>query len=365
MNVPFDLKAITAPIPGENPAGIDLRETQDGDFANLREIVEEAQQRRAMIERNEESAPPDWVGVAAGCADVLTRKSKDIQVLAWFVESATRAYGLEGIAIGLEAAASLVDAQLPQMYPEAEPGDEFRLRPFNGLDHGGAEIKTNNGALVRLIQRQPIIKRAAGQERGPFSTLDTKLGASGPPEDEIKRAAALMSAADVATTSALLERALKAAQSLQAAFSRHCKLEAPPTSGIIECLQECQSMLRRYTKDNPVVDDAAGGTSGGMEDGKSNGVSAACASTRAGYEIGTVPMEREAVLAAMTRLVTVLDKLEPQSLAVPAMQQAIAWARMDRATLMIDLLGSASGDSAKDKLFRLIGLKSPEKSEEK
>jgi hypothetical protein len=76
-------------------------------------------------------------------------------------------------------------------------------------------------------------------------------------------------------------------------------------------------------------------------------------------------MEREAVLSAMGRLVEALDKLEPQSLAVPAMQQAIAWARMDRAALMIDLLGNASADTATEKLFRLIGLKAADKTEAK
>ena len=70
-------------------------------------------------------------------------------------------------------------------------------------------------------------------------------------------------------------------------------------------------------------------------------------------------MEREAILTAIGRLVAALDVLEPQNLAVPAFQQAVAWARMDRVALLSDLLNNSSADSARDKLFRLIGLKAP------
>src|SRR4051794_2434572 len=124
MSVPIDAQAVLAPIAGDDPAGADLRGTNDSDFSALRDRVEEAQRRRRSIERGDASDPPDWVGVATGCAQLLASKSKDIQVLSWMIESSTRAYGLEGLTCALESGAAVVDRFLPQMHPRPEPGDD-------------------------------------------------------------------------------------------------------------------------------------------------------------------------------------------------------------------------------------------------
>lgn len=368
MSSPIDVQAVVAAVGGDDPTGPDLRAGDDADFTALRERVEEAQRRRRSLERGDPSDAPDWATVAAKSAELLAKKTKDIQVLSWMIESATRAYGLEGLACALEAAAGVVDQFLPQMHPRPEPGDdEFRLRPLIGLDNNGT------GTLIQLIQQQPIISGPGsnGTSSASFNILHqqqaTTIEKMEPDKkaervrdgavslDAIARAAARMTPAQVVATAAVLDRAVKATEALSQGLLRHCGADAPPTSAILESLLACKSMLATYTKDKQ----AMAAASSGADEGNGSASGSSGGGGRGSISIGSVPMEREAVLGAIGRLVAALDALEPQNLAVPALQQAIAWARMDRVALLTDLLGNTPADTAREKLFRLIGLKAP------
>jgi type VI secretion system protein ImpA len=360
MSVPIDVQAVVGAVAGNDPTGEDLRLKGDADFAALRELVAEAQRRS----RPESTAgAPDWASVVAKSAQLLAQKTKDIQVLGWFVESSARAHGMEGLACALEAAAGVVDQFLPQMHPRED--DEFRLRPLIVLDNSG------KGTLIELILRQPVISAASVNGHGPaeytvrhrqsaelLSKLDPekrdeKVRSGAVTSEQIAKAASQMTHEQASATARLIDRAIAATERLRDGLLRHCGADAPPTSAILESLQSCKSMLATFAKDKLMTPaSSVDGGNGGVETGNPEG--------RPPTAVGAVPMNREAILNAISRLVAALDALEPQNLAVPAFHQAIAWARMDRVALLTDLLDNASGDSAREKLFRLLGLKAPE-----
>jgi predicted component of type VI protein secretion system len=120
------------PIPGENPAGIDLR------YQRLYLHVREA--RRA----DDAESPgvwhfdpklPDWAAAARLTSEALEHTSKDLQLAAWYTEARMHTDGFEGIAHGLEVTLGLLRNFWDVVYPEMDDGDpEMRLGIFEWLD---------------------------------------------------------------------------------------------------------------------------------------------------------------------------------------------------------------------------------------
>ncbi len=132
MKTKIDTDSLLAPIPGENPAGEDVR------YSPIYDDLKEARRADDQLERGEwqrEIKTSDWDKVISLAVDTLSRKSKDLQIAAWLTEALIRKEGFSGLAAGLKLLQGLLQGYWENMYPIIEEGDvEFRGAPLQFLN---------------------------------------------------------------------------------------------------------------------------------------------------------------------------------------------------------------------------------------
>ena len=122
------LEALLAPVPGDNPAGRDLR--YDPRYDQVKEA------RREDLE-----LPPgglatdrkvaDWPQVVKLSGQLLSAETKDLQLAAWLSEALLKRDGLSGLVTGLESLRSILERYWDHCYPAWDEDDpELRAGPL-------------------------------------------------------------------------------------------------------------------------------------------------------------------------------------------------------------------------------------------
>jgi len=116
------------PIEGPNPSGANLR--YDPVYDKIKEARrEEAQPPPGMTEQDRKVS--DNNQVIKLTTDLLTNKTKDLQLAAWWTEASLKQRGFSGLKDGLALCCGLVDKFWDTLYPEIEDGDaESRGAPL-------------------------------------------------------------------------------------------------------------------------------------------------------------------------------------------------------------------------------------------
>ena len=116
------------PIEGPNPSGANLR--YDPVFDKIKEARrEEAQPPPGMTEQDRKVS--DNAQVIKLTTDLLTNKTKDLQLAAWLTEALLKQRGFGGLKDGLGLCCGLVDKFWETLHPEMEDGDaESRGAPL-------------------------------------------------------------------------------------------------------------------------------------------------------------------------------------------------------------------------------------------
>ncbi len=113
---------ILTPIPGANPSGENLRNTQV--------YIKITEARRQEEDWSGGRKEADYKVVLKLAGDALATKSKDLQLAAWVTEALLRREGAAGLRSGLELIKGLIENFWDSLYPELEDGDsEFRVAP--------------------------------------------------------------------------------------------------------------------------------------------------------------------------------------------------------------------------------------------
>ncbi len=122
------LAELLEPVPGESPAGVSLRYEPIYDQIKLAR-TEEADVPQGAWKRERKTA--DWPLVLKLTTDALGRRSKDLQLAAWYTEARLRREGIAGLAEGLRLLRELLARFWDGLYPEIEDGDlEYRAAPI-------------------------------------------------------------------------------------------------------------------------------------------------------------------------------------------------------------------------------------------
>jgi type VI secretion system protein ImpA len=151
MPLPDDL---LKPIEGSNPGGANLR--YDPIYDKIKEARREAAQPPpGMTEQDRKVA--DNPLVIKLTTDLLTQKTKDLQVAAWLTEALLKSQGFGGLKDGLALCYGLVEGFWDTLYPELDDGDaQGRGAPLGF-------VGTKLDIPVKLV---PIV------EKLPYSLLD-------------------------------------------------------------------------------------------------------------------------------------------------------------------------------------------------
>jgi type VI secretion system protein ImpA len=116
------------PIPGPNPAGLDLR--YDPVYDKIKEARHEDDDGpQGDWQRPRKAA--DYVLVTKLAGDALAARSKDLQLAAWLTEAHLRREGFAGLRAGLGLLIELLERYWEGLYPPLEEGDpELRAAPL-------------------------------------------------------------------------------------------------------------------------------------------------------------------------------------------------------------------------------------------
>lgn len=125
------LAELLEPVPGEAPAGVNLRYDPVYDQIKRARYEEEDLPQGDM---KAERKTADWPLVMKLAKDALTRRSKDLQIAVWLTEAKLRREGAGGLAEGLELLRELIERYWDGLYPEIEDGDlELRAGPLEWI----------------------------------------------------------------------------------------------------------------------------------------------------------------------------------------------------------------------------------------
>lgn len=135
------------PIPGPNPAGVNLR--YDPLYDKIKEALREDDDApQGAWERVRKTA--DLPLTIKLCSDALATKSKDLQIAAWLTEALVRREGFAPLPACLRLLKGLVEQFWEGLYPELEDGDaDLRAGPLDSL----------SAKLSKQLKLAPITKK--------------------------------------------------------------------------------------------------------------------------------------------------------------------------------------------------------------
>src|SRR3954469_9117316 len=110
----FDLAALLAPIPGDAPAGVDLRgdASPQSLYYRLRDARANARasERAAEAAESEDSLgapPPEWRTIRDLGIEAIAGYSKDLEIAGWLAVARLRSDGMGGFTAGVEPTTGL------------------------------------------------------------------------------------------------------------------------------------------------------------------------------------------------------------------------------------------------------------------
>lgn len=121
-------EAFLAPIPGDLPAGEGLR------YEPVYDEIKHAREEEDEIPQGDwkrELKTADYKLVVKLATEVLTERSKDLQIAAWLTEALIHRDGFAGLRDGLDLMRGLLDTFWDGVHPQIDDGDlEYRVVPL-------------------------------------------------------------------------------------------------------------------------------------------------------------------------------------------------------------------------------------------
>ena len=358
----FNLEALLAPIPGDLPQGIDLREdfTARSPYSRLRDARSGARDAEKQLEAPAPDAPPPdpaplWRILHDLGVQMLTEKTKDLETAAWVTEALVRSDGLAGLAAGSRLIAGLADRYWNDIYPLPDDyGMETRVAPITGLngrDGGGSLMgpmyrivlfSRSDGSAVPLHQYEAsakleTIEPAARQQRIASGTI---------PFDDIEKDARTIGRASMVKLRADATDALAAWEHMTAILDEKAGPDAPSTSHVRNRVREILDIASRYAPDAAPPPEPT--------------IPATVAMGGARHEsVVTSPaqgMTRESALQNLEAIAAFFRRTEPHSPLSYTLDEAVRRARLP----WLDLLTEVMGDQgSRDAFLTNLGIRPP------
>jgi type VI secretion system protein ImpA len=176
--------ALLAPIPGDMPQGIDLRNpSRKPPLYDALTALRTARQREDAADA---AQPPDWEVVEQLCGVILTDHSKDTEAASGLTEALIRNDGFAGFAAAGAVIAGLAERFWPTLFPAPEDDEpdvtpeEARLGPLNHLVDG-------RGRLLPAIRRAVLFTLDDGTDFSLIDCVASKAWTALRPEERAAR----------------------------------------------------------------------------------------------------------------------------------------------------------------------------------
>jgi type VI secretion system protein ImpA len=354
----LDFARLLKPIPGEVPAGVDLR--ADASPTSLyyalkgaRDTARDTERRQSVSSPEDGDTPPDWRKVQQTAIQAIAEKSKDLQAAAYLIESLIRLNGFAGLRDGFRLARELIEKFWDGLYPRPdEEGVVTRVAALAGLDAGDSVIvPINRVALTDSNSRGQLAQSHYLQAQGLNKITDAKVRAQKVNDGTIDMAGFQQAVAETPTPfyTALvadLTSCIEEFAKLCTVLDKHCGADAPPSSSIKAALTGCLDLIKEVAKDKLAV---ASAPAPAPTPAKADGTPAAPPADRL--------QSRDDAFRMLLKVAEYFRQHEPHTPVSYAIEQAVRWGKMSLPELLTELIPD---EAPRKGLFRQIGMKVPE-----
>lgn len=281
----MDLQTLSSPLQGPTPCGADMVFSIEFDrLADLRRRDDPTLDQGDWVI---ELKRADWPAVMQLCETLLTARSKDLRLAAWWAEAAAHVYGHAGLADGLALYTALCREQWASVHPQPEDGD-FELRigsiawllsqvrslvrslPVLQLGELHLSLSDIDSARLRPQATAQANQPAASDGRPPVLNMDT-----------VVRAQRATPAARMVAQLQGARRLPEGLAELQTVIDDRLGADGPGFASVRDAVSDAVSSLERLARDMGVT--LAGGVT-----------------TPAAHATGSVPADASAVASAST-----------------------------------------------------------------
>lgn len=362
---PVDIEALLVPISAEKPAGEWLR--FDPVYDDIQRLRQEDDAALPLGVWQRELKRADWRGVERLCIEVLTTRSKDLQVAAWLTEAWLHLHGFNGFASGVHVVARLCRDFWPGLHPALEDGScEYRVAPISWLTRLALPLlaiplthpTTEEPAAYGWTEWTHALRLAKVAVKDQQAM--TKAQAAGTvTQQKFLVAVSLTSGAWYSSLNDELAAGLDALDALDAAVVEKCGAqEAPSLTPLRELLQSIQTFVARVIRERiekgelsapaeppiPVTDEPM------IDTTESNPSPPAPR-----LVVGPIASRADAY-RALTDASEYLLRTEPHSPVPYLVRRAISWGNMSLVELLDELLQKNADVNT---VYALLGMKRP------
>jgi type VI secretion system protein ImpA len=365
----FDLDALLAPIAGDAPQGVDVREdyTAQSPYSRLRDARSNARDAEKQAETPDPDGPPPmdpaplWRSLREIGLKLLTEKAKDLEVAAWLAEAFLRSHGLVGLTACSRLITGLAERYWDDVFPLPDDyGMETRVAPITGLNGNGG-----GGSLMAPLFKLNLFNRPDGtpialyqyRASAQLSTLDSatrqqRIAAGAISFEDIEKEARTIGRASMARVRDDAAAAVNAWEAMAAVLDEKAGADAPSTSQVRDLLREIAEIAARYAPEAEAVVAVAGTIDAVADAGGQRPVGVAASLTGTAERAVT----REDALRNLESIAAFFRNTEPHSALSFTLDEAVRRARMP----WFDLLDEVIGDrGVRDTILTALGIRPP------
>ncbi len=365
----FDLEALLAPIPGDAPQGIDIREdySATSPYNRLRDARSEARDAERGQDAGDadaRDAGPLWRTVRELAMKTLAETSKDLEVAAWLTEAFVRSHGLAGLTAGAQVMGGLAERYWDGLFPLPDDyGMETRVSPVTGLNG-----RDGNGSLIQPLYMIPLFNRADGspvayyqyRQSEQLGTLDAerrqqRIEAGAVPFEDLEREARASGARHFAALLSDAKAARDAWQAMATVMDEKAGADGPSTTAVRDLVSGIVEVATRYAPAEAAETGEGTSAAGEVAEGEmvAPGGGGGFAAITAGPARGAT---REDALRALTEIANFFRRTEPHSPLSYTLDEAVRRGRMTWPELLAEVVADAD---ARNTILTSLGIRPP------
>jgi type VI secretion system protein ImpA len=262
MKRTIDIDAILGPLPGDNPAGENLR------YTPVYDEIKEARRADDPLDRGDwdrEIKTADWDKVIALSMEALTEKTKDLQIAAWLTEALTITEGFEGLVTGLRILTGFLNNFWEHVYPEIDEKDlDYRVGPLEFLNNNLwfpiKEVSVTDRRVTpgyswlkwqesRQVGSEQDIKNQYGDiDDAKKVARDEKIAEGKLPAEDFDNAVAVSSKVFYVGLAGVLASCVEGFNVFDQTVDEKFGREAPRLSELKQSIEDCELLVSRILK---------------------------------------------------------------------------------------------------------------------
>ncbi|WP_299439373.1 type VI secretion system protein TssA [uncultured Rhodospira sp.] len=349
----LDVDAMLAPIEGDSPVGVNLRDDTSGSsplftLSDLRRTAAAAE--RSMVMDEDAGIPEQWGEILDKAPEVLATRSKDLRVACWLIEAAARYHGFAGLRDGFDLVAGLVEQYWDDLYPPIEDSIEDKTDPIAGLNGVGGD-----GALIAPIRLMPLTEGMSGsfglwqfeqanelRKLNDPEKVQARVNAGTISYEQFGQAVLETPNTFYAALAATVQQTRDSFARLDAVMTEKCGADAPPSSNISRTLEEVADALgvimRTWNKGPPPGEETGAEEAADVASGADG--AAAAGGGGGGGAAGPIK-DREQAFGQMLRIAEFFRRTEPQSVIPQTLEDLVRRGRLPLDKLLEELIPDA------------------------